>query len=97
MKNGKKGFNQVKRLVLLSDQDIGPYESSPKDIETLRSSFDYIDVDMKKAMNAVGEKVHSGRATNFFKKDFREDHLHKQDDESLIENHLHMPDVGKNE
>ena len=68
-----------------SDQDVGPNEyNSRKEVQSIRSSFDYVDVPYNDAMNLGGDKQYTGRGSNFFRKGYREDQR-RQGDESLLE------------
>jgi hypothetical protein len=72
-----------------------PYAySTRKAPQSLRSSFDYIDVNMNEAMKVAGENTLTGRASRFFRKTFKEDNW--SGDESLFNKQMKMPNVHVN-
>lgn len=58
---------------------------------SLRSSFDYIDVNMNDAMKVVGDATLTGRGSRFFKKTYKEDNW--SGDESVFNKQMKMPNV----
>lgn len=60
----------------------------------MRSSFDYIDVNMNEAMKVVGEATLTGRGSRFFKKSYKEDNW--SGDESVFNRQMKMPNVNAN-
>lgn len=62
---------------------------------SLRSSFDYADVDLNNAMNVIGKPAHTGRGQKFVSvKHFKEDRW--SDDESVYLKQMKMPNVHNN-
>lgn len=60
---------------------------------SLRSSYDYIDIDMAAAMRTGGENALAGRGSRFFKKKtFKEDNW--SGDESVFNRQMKMPNVN---
>ena len=62
--------------------------------QSLRSSFDYLDVNLNDAMKVAGNATLTGRGSKFLQKQFKEDNW--SDDESVYNKQMKMPNVNAN-
>lgn len=60
----------------------------------MRSSFDYLDIDLNDAMKTAGNATNAGRGAKFLQKKFKEDNW--SDDESVYNKQMKMPNVNAN-
>lgn len=69
--------------------------STHKEPRSLRSSFDYADIDLNNAMGVIGKPTITGRGQKFVSvKHFKEDNW--SDDESIYAKQMKMPNVNTN-